>query len=180
MRPIVLVLAGALALPALPWPVQAGPEKVAFPEGYPTRFVRYATADKPEREPPIVRFLYVNQEALAAAKAGEPLPHGTVAVMEDHPAALGGDGKPLTDGHGRFVPTAEITNVFVQEKRAGWGEEYPEAKRNGEWEYAWFEPDGARKTGEKVNFDRCFECHKGVADQDFTFTLQPFVTGVKQ
>ena len=51
--------------------------------------------------------------------------------------------------------------------------------RNGEWEYAWFQPDGARKTGDNVKFDRCFECHKGVAEQDFNFTLSPFVKRMK-
>jgi len=172
------VTAAVVSVPMLALAVAwAGQENVAYPDGYQTAFVRIATRDKPDRDPPIVRFFYVNAEALAAARPGEPLPDGTVAVMEDHPATLGPDGAPLTDANGRFVPTAEITNVFVQEKRAGWGAEYPPELRNGEWEYAWFEPSGARKEGRTM--DACFECHAGVADTDYTFITVPFVAQVK-
>lgn len=163
----------AVAL-AVAW---AGPEKVAFPEGYQTSFVRIATKDRPDRDPPIVRFFYVNPDALAAAQPGEPLPHGTVAVMEDHLAEIGPDGKPVTDANGRFVPTAEVTNVFVQEKQPGWGEEYPPELRNGEWEYAWFEPSGAPKEGRTM--EGCFECHAGAAGADYTFITAPFVERIK-
>lgn len=155
----------------------AGTDKVGFPENYAANFVRYVTVDKPERTPPIIRFMYINPEALAAAKPGAPLPHGTVIVMEDHKARLGADGQPMTDANGRFMPTDELTNVFVQEKQAGWGAEYPADKRNGEWEYAWFEPTGARKAGKTM--ERCFECHLGVADQDFAFTTAPFIEEMK-
>ncbi|MFC3284544.1 cytochrome P460 family protein [Litchfieldella rifensis] len=155
----------------------AGPEKVAFPENYAGTFVRYTTVDKPERDPPIIRFMYINTDALAAAQPNEPLPHGTVVVMEDHEAELADDGKPVRDTNGRFIPTDEITNVFVQEKQQGWGAEYPEEKRNGEWEYAWFQPDGTRQADQSM--DSCFECHQQVADQDFTFTTWPFVTRIK-
>ncbi|UEX76223.1 cytochrome P460 family protein [Spiribacter halobius] len=165
----VLAVAAAVAL--------GGPERVAYPENYAATFVRYMTVDKPEREPPIVRFLYVAPDALAMARPGAPLPDGTVVVMEDHLARLGDDGQPLTDANGRFLPGTEVTNVFVQEKRAGWGEIYPPEKRNGDWEYAWFRPDGARRSDRSM--DACFECHRSVADQDYTFTTAPFVERVK-
>lgn len=154
----------------------AGPEKIEFPDNYAATFVRYATVDKPDREPPIVRFMYINAAPLAAAQPNEPLPHGAVLVMEDHEAKLADNGEPARDANGRFVPTDEITNVFVQQKERGWGAKYPEAKRNGEWEYAWFRPDGIRRDR---SMDSCFECHRKVADQDFTFTAWPFITRIK-
>ena len=46
--------------------------------------------------------------------------------------------------------------------------EYPDDKRNGEWEYAWFLPDGSRKAD--AQFDGCFECHMSRAASDYTFT----------
>jgi hypothetical protein len=155
----------------------AGPETVGFPDGYTTAFVRYATVDKPERTPPIVRFFYVNREALAEAKAGQPLPYGTVIVMEDHRAELDAAGRPATSAAGDLVPTAEITNVFVQQKGAGWGAQYPAETRNGEWEYGWFLADGSPKADAK--FDRCFACHKDVEAQDYNYTLSPFVAEIK-
>lgn len=167
----------AFAIAATPLAAVAGPEKVAFPENHAGTFVRYTTVDKPDRDPPIIRFMYINTGALAAAQPGEPLPYGTVVVMEDHKAELTNDGEPLLDANGRFVPTDEITNIFVQEKGQGWGTEYSEEKRNGEWEYAWFQPDGTRQADKSM--DSCFECHKQVEDQDFTFTTWPFVDRIK-
>lgn len=174
MRMLPVIAVALLTAPCL---ASAGPEQVAFPEGYATSFVRYATVDKPDREPPAIRFFYVNREALAEAEAGQPLPHGTVIVMEDHPAKLDDQGAPMTTVDGGFVPTDEITNIFVQEKGPGWGKDYPAEARNGEWEYGWFMADGSPKPD--ATFDRCFECHKGVEDQDYNFTLSPFVTAIK-
>jgi hypothetical protein len=145
----------------------AGPEKVAYPESYRTEFVRYITIDRPDRK--IVRWFYVNPEALAAAQPGEDLPDGTVLIMEDHQARLDAREEPVVDAQGRFISTDEVTNVFVMEKRPGWGAEYPPEMRNGEWEYAWFLPDGARKADAK--FDGCFACHMNRAGRDFTFTF---------
>lgn len=171
----ILALGLGLALPAA-----AGPDKVAFPDGYRSDFVRYTTVDKPNRDPPIVRFMYVNKASLAAARPNQPLPYGTVVVMEDHEAELDDQDRPVTDAEGRLVPTERITNVFVQEKQAGWGAEYPPEKRNGEWEYAWFEADGSRKQGDFVKFDDCFACHAEQAKaQDYTFTLWGHVTATK-
>lgn len=156
----------------------AGPEQVVFPEGYGTSFVRYSTVNKPDRDPPAIRLFYVNREALAETMAGEPLPHGTVIVMEDHPATLDDQGAPVTTSDGNFVPTAEVTNIFVQEKQAGWGTDYPPETRNGEWEYAWFLADGSPKPD--ATFDKCFACHKKeVEAQDYNFTLSPFIDTIK-
>lgn len=176
----MLKLAGVVAMGLLAaGAARAGPEKVVFPAGYQTHFVRYTTVDNTRRK--TVRFMYVNPESLAKAKPNQPAPHGTVIIMEDHKATLGPDGKPVKDSRGRFVPTTEITNVFVQEKRKGWGAEYGAGKRNGEWEYAWFQPSGQRRTGPRVNFDRCFACHMEQAESDdYTFTFADFVRSLRK
>ena len=157
----------------------AGAEKVAFPEGYQTHFVRYTTVDKPKRK--TVRFMYVNPESLAKAKANQPAPHGTVLIIEDHKAKLDAAGNPVTDARGRFIPTSEITNIFVQEKQPGWGAEYPAAKRNGEWEYSWFNAKGVLRTEAFVKFDNCFACHKENAEfDDYTFTFATFLGAINK
>jgi len=148
-----------------------GPENVPWPADYPTKFIRFATVDKAERK--IVRFLYVNPEAFAAAKKNSEAPDGTTLIMEDHAARLGPDGMPLLDLSGRFIPNPAVTAVFVQEKQKGWGEGYPDAIRNGEWEYARFNPDGTRHTGP---VEACFTCHKGSrAGKDFEFVFWDYV-----
>lgn len=152
-----------LAASTLPTP--AGTEEVVYPQGFETGFLRYATRDKPDRK--TVRFFYVNRDAFQAAQPGAALPYGTVLVMEDHKARLGADQVPILDAEGALIPTDEVSNVFVMEKREGWGADYPDAVRNGEWEYAWFASDGQRRADKTM--DRCFECHKARADADFTF-----------
>lgn len=149
----------------------AGPERVSFPTNYRQNFVNYLQVDRIDRK--TVRFMYVDPAALPKAEAGAPVPDGTVLIMEDHKAALDATGNPVTDAEGRFVPTTEIANVFVMEKRAGWGKDYPSETRNGDWDYAWFLPDGQRKADAK--FDGCFACHKSRADRDYTFTFAKFL-----
>ena len=57
----------------------------------------------------------------------------------------------------------------VMEKRDGWGKEYAEAMRNGEWEYQAY--TAAKAVNDKANLKSCFECHKPKAGDDFLFSL---------
>ncbi len=158
-------LAAASLLAAFAVAAPAGTELVAFPEGYATTFLRYQVVDRADRK--IARFMYINQPAWDAAAAGQPLPDGSIVLMEDHKVRMKDEETPVTDAEGRFIPTDETTNLFVMEKRAGWGAEYPEELRNGEWEYAWFTTEGVRSDRALTG---CFECHKGQEAEDFTFT----------
>jgi hypothetical protein len=153
----------------------AGPERVAYPDGYRSNFVRYTAIDRDDRK--IVRFMYVTRDALVAAAHDQAMPDGTVIVMEDHKAVLDAAGVPLRDTAGRFVPEDAVTNIFVMEKGKGWGADYPEDVRNSDWDYAWFIGDGSRKPDAK--FDGCFSCHKAQAAADYTFSTAPFLGSLK-
>jgi hypothetical protein len=168
--PAVAVLA-ALAAAALAQGYTPGPQNITLPADWEARFIRYATVDKPDRK--IIRHLYVNPEAFNGAKPGEPLPYGTLIIMADTRARQDAGGTPLTDHSGRFIPEPGWIGVFVQQKERGWGEGYPPEKRNGEWEYARFNPDGSRNPGA---LDGCFTCHlqRRVA-QDFAFDFWDYV-----
>jgi plastocyanin len=63
----------------------------------------------------------------------------------------------------------DLVAYTVMEKRTGWGTEYPDDLRNGEWEYAVFTADG--KPNDKANFKGCFQCHKPHEKQDFVISL---------
>ena len=89
-----LAAALLLGLAAAPAAALAGPERVAFPADYQTRFVQYNQVERPDRKPPVIRFFYANPEAFAAMAPGMASPEGTVLVMEDRKAALGPDGQP--------------------------------------------------------------------------------------
>jgi hypothetical protein len=164
---LTLALLGLAVGPAAAQPAYTpGPENINLPTDYQARFVRYSVVDKPDRK--IIRFMYVNPEAFDALKKGEPSPDGTIIIMEDHGAKLDAAGTPMLDQQGRFIPLAPILAIGVQEKRKGWGVGYPDAKRNGEWEYARWDATGKRAP---ATMDACFNCHKPRTDQDFNFTL---------
>ena len=170
------ILSCLVALPVLAQQAyKPGPENVALPANYQSTFIRYAAVDKPDRK--IIRYLYSSPDAFMAAKKGEPLPNGTVLIMEDHAARLGPDGAPLLDQQGRFVPMPAVAGIFAQEKRDGWGEGYSAEIRNGAWEYARFNPDGARNPGA---VDGCFACHaKNRPGQDYVFNFWDYVQAKK-
>jgi hypothetical protein len=116
----------------------AGPENVTFPEGY--------------------------QES---AKAGAPLASGSVIAMEVYKAELDTEEEPVVGEDGFFVP-GELAAIAVMESRDGWGEDYPEAWRNGSWEYAAFTGDGAPVDRD---YQPCFECHKPLHEADYLFSF---------
>lgn len=162
----LLVMAAVGAVWAQPaGPYTPGPHNISLPPDWQQRFIRYATVDKPDRK--IIRHLYVNPLTLAATRPGAPLPAGTVLVMADTGARLDAAGLPLLDQSGRFIPEPGWIALFVQQKEPGWGSGYGPERRNGEWEYARFNPDLTRHPG---SVDGCFACHlQARPQQDFVF-----------
>lgn len=159
-----LMTAGAIGM------AHAGPENVAFPKDYASSFVAYHAVDKPDKKRgPTHRVFFINREALAAVKAGKPLPSGTVIIREDWFVKTDDTKTAVKDAGGRFVRT-EKKGVQVMEKRDGWGADYPPAMRNGNWEYASFKADGSRNA--KANIERCFSCHARMRDDDFVFSMK--------
>jgi hypothetical protein len=62
----------------------------------------------------------------------------------------------------------------VMEKRTGWGAEYADDMRNGEWEYQAF--TAAKTVNDKANLKGCFTCHKPYDKQDFVFSFDKMKT----
>lgn len=156
----------ALAVLLLATAGTAGPDKVAFPANYKTNFVLYTSVDRHDNK--TVRDLYASRETIQAAKAGKPLPSGTVLVMEVYKAKADDKGEPVRDAKG-YLSKDGLAGVFVMEKRTGWGTEYRAELRNGEWEYARFTGDG--KPGEPADTTPCLQCHQPKSGRDFVFTL---------
>ena len=77
-------------------------------------------------------------------------------------------GNPVKDAKGRFQEGRPRLRYTVMEKRKGWGTEYPDDIRNGEWEYAVFGADG--KFNDKANYKACFQCHKPRTAMDFVIS----------
>jgi len=166
---VAITAAAAIAVPVL-----AGGDKVAFPADY-GKGVVYMTLDRPENKQ--VREYFTSQEAVDAAKKGAPLPNGTVITVAQYAAQLDPQGNPVKDANGRFVKTNNILGYTVMEKRTGWGAEYPETQRNGEWEYQAFRAD--KTPNPNANLTGCFNCHKPQAAQDFVFSYQSLKTAAR-
>src|SRR5262249_25613948 len=144
--------------------VRAGGDKVVFPADY-AKGVLFTTVDRPDNKQS--RDVYTSAAAPDAAKKAQPLPTGTVITLVQYAAKLDAAGNPEKDANGRFIKT-NIIGYTVMEKRAGWGTEYPDNVRNGEWEYQAFKADKTPNTA--ANLSACFNCHKPLDKQDFVFT----------
>jgi len=171
MKLMHVLSVAALAAVSLTVAVRAGGEKVAFPENY-AKGVLYTTVDRPDVKQ--YRELYASKEAVDAVKAGKPMPSGTVITMVNYKAKLNAAGEPEKDANGRFIKTDELAGIAVMEKRTGWGTEYPDDVRNGEWEYQAFKAD--KTVNDKANLKGCFTCHKPHADKDFVFSFDKMKT----
>jgi plastocyanin len=159
--PVVAVTLAALAVPGA-----AGPDKIKFPAKWKDH-VLYTTVDRYDIKQH--RELYAStQAAVDAMKAGRPLPDGTVLTLVQYKAQVDAAGNPVKDAKGRFVKGDLIAHT-VMEKRKGWGTEYPDEWRNGEWEYAAFNAAGA--LNEKANYKACFQCHKPHEKADYVISL---------
>jgi hypothetical protein len=139
---------------------------ISFPKSY-AKGVMYGTVDRADLKQ--VRHLYVSsQAAIDAAKAGKPLPDGTVLTMVQYAAQVDAKGNPVKGPDGRFIKTDKIVGYTVMEKRPGWGKDVPEEIRNGDWQYQAF------LTGQTPNpkavLANCFKCHKPLDKQDFVFS----------
>lgn len=127
------------------WQVQAEPNRTTFPNL--DELVHYTTVTRGE----VTEHLLTSRAAIEAVKRGEPVPLDTHVVLVDYR-----DGK--------------VFRYFVMEKGAGFGQDYDESRRTGDWQFQWFQPD---KTSINMaeNTARCQSCHTSRSDRDFLYTF---------
>ena len=113
--------------------VRAANDQFTFPSNF-AEGVEYLSVDKPSKQ---VHVFFAPQAAIEAAKAGKPMPEGTVFTGVHYNAKLDKDGNPEKDANGRFI-RGDLRQFAVMRKEKGWGADYPAEKRNGEWEYRIF------------------------------------------
>ena len=144
MTPHLKKTAAALAALLLAAPALAEPNRVTFPDNI-EALQHYTTVTRGE----VTEFMYTSPAALDALKAGEPVPDGTQFILQD-----------WRDG--------VVYRLFVMQKGAGWGADYDEAVRTGDWQFQWYWPDGSINTDE--NTERCRACHQSREGREFLFT----------
>jgi plastocyanin len=166
---VIAGVSGTAAVVAAAFAVQAwaGPEKIAYPRDFAT-WERYGVVDRYDTKQH--RELYAKPEVVRAVREGKPVPDGAVIVMAISNAKLDAAGNPVKNASGRFEKGTPAAHM-VMEKRKGWGAEYPATKRNGEWEYAAFLPDGSPNAKANAGIDACFACHLPHGKQDYVISL---------
>lgn len=144
-------------------------DRVGFPEGYQENFHLMYVFDRPDNVQ--VRVICGNDVA-ASAQPGEPMPYGSILVMETWRAKRDADGAPVLDENGRFIRES-LGGIFIMRKEPGFGEAYQD-QRSGEWEYVAFRPDGEYSSSpERTN--ACAACHQIVGEEnDYVFRLGLF------
>jgi cytochrome c553 len=147
---------------------------VTFPENYKTTFTKYHTINFPNTRQ--VRYYYANDTALRAAKAGKPLPDGSVLFAEVFSAKLDADKKPLVGADG-FFEADQLLFYTAMAREAGWGKDVPEMLRNEDWNYAIFTTARQHRPG--VNQAECLACHKPLDKVSYTFTLEQLTGAAK-
>jgi hypothetical protein len=163
MKAKFLAALAAGALTASVIGVRAANDQFTFPSTF-AEGVEYLSVDKPSKQ---VHVFYAPQTAIAAAKAGQPMPDGTVFVGVHYNAKLDAQGNPEKDAKGRFIK-ADLRQFAVMRKQKGWGADYPADKRNGDWEYRIFTKD--HEWNDKVPAGVCLDCHLPKASQDYVWS----------
>lgn len=137
-----------------------------FPRAFPNGFVLYLTLNDAERH--LVKKQYINTVGFEAARAGKPLPDGTVVLQVNYRARLGPDGQPVADRRGAWA-VDRIASYSGMEARAGWGKDIPEWLRNASWNYGSFTP--SKQPNPQTNQATCLACHKRQALVSYVYTF---------
>jgi cytochrome c553 len=139
--------------------------RMAFPRDFPSGFVLYLTANNAEQK--TVRKTYINQIGWNAARAGKPLPDGSVIIAAVYAPRLGPDQRPIMNKDGTWA--IDKLNAYAgMEARAGWGNDIPATLRNATWNYTLFRADKAPRAGNQAP---CLACHKPQAAVSYVFTF---------
>ncbi len=119
---LAVIAAGAVGL-------RAATEDVNLPANYRQTLTQYAVVDRVDNGQ--VRVLFGTPAAIAAVRANQPMPSGTTLVMEVYAAQRNAANELVRGADGRLV-RGNLANIFVMEKRAGWGAQYEKFNRTAQ------------------------------------------------
>jgi hypothetical protein len=147
--------------------VQPTPHGAALSDvvGTPYRetFAYYTTMNRPSddvtlelNDPPrqldTIRDMYLSPDAIAARRAGQPLPVGSIVVMEVYRAQTDAAGQTLRDADGRFVRGELLAVETARNEQAD----------NEVWSVGVFDPQTLR--AKPFDVQKCLTCHDTAAN----------------
>jgi len=144
---------------------QGDADKIAFPENYRSTYTNYLSLDRTQNPDQVIR-LFANDVAMQGPGEDGKFPYGSILVAEVYKAKLDGDGKVITSSLGQRI-SDKFALVAVMQREEGWGEQYPEGVRNGNWDMAAFNPDGTKAD---KDITACLACHAPLTETNFVFS----------
>lgn len=178
MTPVAMALPEADILPLAAWwstrdrsaaaaPVHPTPSQMPFPADFPAGFLLYETVEDEANANVLHR--YANRVAWQAARAGQPLPAGSVILVANHPVAVDpATGKPQRTAQGK-LHAGPASSYAGMQLREGWGAALPPLLRNGDWHYGLFNAE--RQPRPATHQASCLACHLPRAADSYVFTL---------
>ena len=83
---------------------------------------------------------------------------------------------PNMDSHDEVITSSlgrriidRLALIGVMQREKGWGTQYPQAIRNGNWEYAAFNGDGSTAS---ADLNKCMACHVPLGKTNFLFSYE--------
>lgn len=166
MKRLVCIVLGLVALVgSRVWAEEQ--ERIKFPKDYRSNMVNYLSLDRTQNPDQVIR-LFTSREVLAAVKETGEFPYGAVIVAEVFKAKKDADGEVIETSLGRRVRD-KFALVAVMEKGKGWGNDFAEEFKNGDWDFAAFKPDGSVA---KKDLNKCRACHAPLAETRHTFSYE--------
>ena len=142
-RRLPLIALASAAVMLVGWQAIAESNRVTFPTL--EQLVHYTTV----RRGNVTEHIMTTPEAIEAVKKGQPIPSGTHFVLVDY-------------------REGEVFRYFVMQKGDGWGGDYDERRRTGDWQFQWFKPD--RTINMSENTARCQSCHQSQSGSEYLYT----------
>jgi len=168
-----LLAAGCTSTPVAPVAVVKDGE-LAVPAGYKSWPKFLSAIQRPDAKQ--VREIYMNPVAQKGT-AATGFPNGTLFVMENYAAKANADGTLAAGPDGKLVK-GDLLRVFVMGKNPGWGQDVPDALKNGNWVYASYLGNGDKAAGD--NLVTCRACHAPLTQsKDFVHRYDEYFATVK-
>lgn len=142
-------------------------DPIKFPADYQSTYTNYLNLDRTQNDDQIIR-LYANDTAVKGMKENGQFPDGSILIGEIYKAKKDANGKIIVSGLGRRI-IDKFALVAVMEKQAGWGAKFPDALKNGDWDFATFAPDGSVA---KKDLNACRACHAPLTSTQHTFSSE--------
>lgn len=164
-------IAAGVASLLLSLAVSAQDNQIPFPENYATSFVNYLSLDRVQNPDQTIR-LFANDIAMQGPGEDGKLPYGSILVAEVYKARKDDNGEVIKSSLGRRL-RGDFALIAVMQREEGFGDNFPEGLKNGDWDFAAFKPDGSIADKE---LNECRACHAPLVDTNHLFSyehLQP-------